>query len=114
MENLLLELGTVSKEALIAYEKVEKWAKPTGVPWDFNTWAMNGKVQYVPKGVALIIGPFNYPLVGTQAASPFSSVAAVLNRFNSGGGIVVLCFRPSGQSLLMFRRPIFISLLQPD
>lgn len=59
----MLEVGPIIKEALTAYAKVHKWAAPERVPFDFNTFAMGGKILKDPQGVALIIGPFNYPLV---------------------------------------------------
>ena len=63
-ESLFVELGAVTNEILIAYKKVEGWAKPEGVPFDLNTFAMRAKTLKEPKGTVLIIGPFNYPLVG--------------------------------------------------
>lgn len=59
----MLEVGPIITQALTAHKKVAKWAAPEGVPFDLNTFAMGGKVLKDPQGVALIIGPFNYPLV---------------------------------------------------
>ena len=62
-EAILLELSPVITKAMIAYKKVSKWAAPDGVPFDINSFALKGKVLKDPQGVALIIGPFNYPIV---------------------------------------------------
>ncbi|KAF8332822.1 NAD-aldehyde dehydrogenase [Cantharellus anzutake] len=61
-ETFLVEIGASIKEALIAYKRVDKWAKPEGVPFDLLTFAMRGRTLKEPKGTVLIIGPFNYPL----------------------------------------------------
>lgn len=55
-------------EILTAYKKVGRWAKPEGVPFDFNTFAMRARTLKEPKGTVLIIGPFNYPLVGNTTS----------------------------------------------
>jgi aldehyde dehydrogenase (NAD+) len=59
---------------MTAYKKVSKWAAPDGVPFDINTFALRGKVFKDPQGVALIIGPFNYPLVCVSSHSWGSQV----------------------------------------
>jgi aldehyde dehydrogenase (NAD+) len=62
LEATFLELGQMISDALTAYKKVDSWAKPDGVPFDIKTFLMRPHVRKVPKGVVLIIGPFNYPL----------------------------------------------------
>lgn len=74
LESNFLEIFPVTTEATKAYKRVEQWAKPEGVPFDFNTFAMRGKVIKDPQGVVLIIGPFNYPLVRYSCLSlPWAS-----------------------------------------
>ncbi|KAG8862640.1 hypothetical protein FRB96_001199 [Tulasnella sp. 330] len=58
-----LELhGTIS-ECIEAWKNVEKWAKPDSVPFSLNFGAMSPKIYKQPKGVGLVIGPFNYPVL---------------------------------------------------
>jgi len=53
--------GTIS-EAVSAFHNVAKWSKPERAPWSFNFFAMKPTIRKEPKGVALIISPFNYPM----------------------------------------------------
>jgi aldehyde dehydrogenase (NAD+) len=62
-ETVFIELGPIVIQAMNAYKNVSKWAAPDGVPFNINTFALKGRVLKDPHGVALIIGPFNYPLV---------------------------------------------------
>ena len=61
--------GTLA-EIVEAIKNVEKWAKPEGVPFDMTFAAMRPRIYKVPKGVGLIIGPFN--------VSPHTPVPAVI------------------------------------
>jgi aldehyde dehydrogenase (NAD+)/aldehyde dehydrogenase (NAD(P)+) len=45
-----------------AYNNVETWAKPEKPPISVNWMFMHPITYKVPKGVVLIISPFNYPL----------------------------------------------------
>lgn len=47
---------------MTAYSNVEKWAKPERAPLSLNFSAMRPVIRKEPKGVVLIIGPFNYPI----------------------------------------------------
>ncbi|KAG9048893.1 hypothetical protein FS837_011802 [Tulasnella sp. UAMH 9824] len=58
--------GTIG-ELVEAYKSVDKWCKPEGAPFDIQWFPLRPKVYKSPKGVVLIIGPFNYPLVCTIA-----------------------------------------------
>jgi aldehyde dehydrogenase (NAD+)/aldehyde dehydrogenase (NAD(P)+) len=62
LESNFLELAPVINECLYAHKNVETWAKPGSVPLTMNSFALSPKVRKDPKGVALIIGPFNYPV----------------------------------------------------
>lgn len=53
-------IGTI-KEAVIAYKEVEKWAKPIKLPFDLKSTPLRPIIRKEPKGVVLIISPFNYP-----------------------------------------------------
>jgi hypothetical protein len=59
METVILELNATINECIEAYKNVDSWAKPSGVPFNIQFSAMKPTVYKQPKGVALIIGPFN-------------------------------------------------------
>ena len=59
METIVLELNATITECITAYKNVDSWAKPSGVPLSMQFTAMKPSVYKQPKGVALIIGPFN-------------------------------------------------------
>ncbi|KZW03618.1 NAD-aldehyde dehydrogenase [Exidia glandulosa HHB12029] len=61
-ETDFLEFVAIMEQSLKAYENVHKWAKPDSPAFSINTFPMRPRVYKEPKGVALIIGPFNYPL----------------------------------------------------
>ncbi|EJD42590.1 NAD-dependent aldehyde dehydrogenase [Auricularia subglabra TFB-10046 SS5] len=74
-ESTFVEYSPTLETTLKAYQLVDKWAKPEGIPFSVNTFAMRPRILKEPKGTALIIGPFNYPvwctigpLVGAIAA----------------------------------------------
>ncbi|KAG8898463.1 hypothetical protein FRC01_010902, partial [Tulasnella sp. 417] len=72
--------GTLG-EIVEAYHNVAKWSKPQAAPFDIQWFPLRPKIYKSPKGVVLIIGPFNasprisfatteeltYPLVCTIA-----------------------------------------------
>lgn len=61
-ENYFLEINVTIRDINNAYTNVEKWAKPEK-PGFSMIWSPMRRVIYkVPKGVVLIMGPFNYPL----------------------------------------------------
>ncbi|KAJ3558601.1 hypothetical protein NM688_g822 [Phlebia brevispora] len=61
-ESEMLDTSITMSEAKYAYDNVEKWAKPERTPWDFNWFAMKPTIRKEPKGVVLLISPFNFPL----------------------------------------------------
>ena len=48
-----------------AWSDVENWAKPEKLPFSIQWGAFRPAIRKEPKGVVLIIGPFNYPLWST-------------------------------------------------
>ncbi|KAI0078566.1 NAD-aldehyde dehydrogenase [Panus rudis PR-1116 ss-1] len=62
LESDFLEItGTVS-EVMEQYNNVEKWSKAEKADFSLNWFAMNPTIRKEPKGVVLIIGPFNFPM----------------------------------------------------
>lgn len=57
-----LELMPTISEVLTQIKNVEKWSKPTRPPFSINFFAMRPLIRKEPKGVVLIISPFNYPV----------------------------------------------------
>ena len=60
-EHTSLDLSTAYGEVRSAYANVDKWCKPQGIGFHFNWFAMRPKLTPEPKGVILIIAPFNLP-----------------------------------------------------
>ncbi|KAG9045868.1 hypothetical protein FS837_005536 [Tulasnella sp. UAMH 9824] len=56
--------GTVT-ELMYLYDNFGSWTKPEKPPFNLKFWALSPVIRRVPKGVVLVIGPFNYPLVST-------------------------------------------------
>ncbi|KIJ27614.1 hypothetical protein M422DRAFT_190818 [Sphaerobolus stellatus SS14] len=56
------DIGPVIKEALLAHDKIESWVKPERGPFDPNFFIFSPQFHKQPKGVVLVISPFNYPL----------------------------------------------------
>ncbi|KAG8744904.1 hypothetical protein FRC10_009274 [Ceratobasidium sp. 414] len=62
LEANFLEIGPLIKEAVDVYKAVDKWAKTESAPFSLNFAAMKPVIRKEPKGVVLIISPFNYPI----------------------------------------------------
>ena len=62
LECNMLEIVPSIGEALTQLKGVDKWSKPEKPPFNFNFFAMKPVIRKEPKGVVLIISPFNYPL----------------------------------------------------
>ncbi len=56
------ELGLVDQELGLAIKHVAAWAKPIRRPTAWLNWPANSFQLPEPRGVALILGPWNYPL----------------------------------------------------
>ena len=71
----LSEVFTVAKEARHAARHVRRWMKPQRVPTPLALFGAHSEIRHEPKGVVLIIAPWNFPfnlslgpLVGAIAA----------------------------------------------
>lgn len=71
----LTEIFTVTSEIKHASRKLRKWAKPRRVATPLSLIGTSSRIQYEPKGVTLIISPWNFPF--QLALGPVvSSIAA--------------------------------------
>lgn len=61
-ETHFCDTSAIISEALLAYNKLDSWVKPSKAPFDFDFFAFSPKIYKEPKGPVLIISPFNYPL----------------------------------------------------
>ncbi|KAH7920037.1 aldehyde dehydrogenase [Leucogyrophana mollusca] len=75
LETAFLELDSTISDCKIAYDGVEKWAKTEKAPFRINFTAFNPVIRKEPKGVVLIISPFNYP-VWTAIGPMIGAIAA--------------------------------------
>ncbi|EKM75339.1 hypothetical protein AGABI1DRAFT_46604 [Agaricus bisporus var. burnettii JB137-S8] len=62
LESQFLEIGPSMMDARNAWAGVDKWAKTERAPFSINGFAMRPVIYKEPKGVVLIISPFNYPV----------------------------------------------------
>ncbi|KDN50116.1 hypothetical protein RSAG8_01452, partial [Rhizoctonia solani AG-8 WAC10335] len=62
VESSFLEINSLVKESVDAHKSVDKWAQPDKAPFSLNFAAMKPVVRKEPKGVVLVISPFNYPV----------------------------------------------------
>ncbi|KXN84054.1 Aldehyde dehydrogenase, dimeric NADP-preferring [Leucoagaricus sp. SymC.cos] len=76
-ESQFLEIGSSIMEARTAWANVEKWAKPEKPPFSINATPMRPVIYKEPKGVVLIISPFNYPML--LSISPLAGAIAAGN-----------------------------------
>ncbi len=74
-EALMSEIGIVLEEISFTKKELNNWMKPKSVSTPVNLWPAKSQIIYEPKGVVLIIIPWNYPfqlamspLVGAIAA----------------------------------------------
>jgi aldehyde dehydrogenase (NAD+) len=75
LEAVVSEIALVTREIDFVCSRLRRWAKPQRVRTSLLNAPAKGSVRYEPLGVALIIGPWNYPfqlvfspLVGALAA----------------------------------------------
>jgi aldehyde dehydrogenase (NAD+) len=61
-ETYTTEIGFVEKELRLVLKHMKKWAKPRAVSETLLNFPARSYVYSQPYGVALIIGPWNYPL----------------------------------------------------
>jgi aldehyde dehydrogenase (NAD+) len=62
MDTLIGDTGPVIHEAVYAYNNVDNWAKDIKPATTFAFQMMNPCIKPSPKGVVLIISPFNFPI----------------------------------------------------
>ena len=72
------ELNSILLEIKQAYDNVGKWSHTEKAPWHYMWFAMSPATRIEPKGVVLLITPFNFPLYLILA--PFVSSAPSFNR----------------------------------
>jgi aldehyde dehydrogenase (NAD+) len=75
VEGWLADVAPVASESAHARRKLAKWVKPKRVPVPLAVQPARAWYQYEPKGVVLIIAPWNYP-VQLVLAPLVSAVAA--------------------------------------
>ncbi|KIJ55049.1 hypothetical protein M422DRAFT_24904 [Sphaerobolus stellatus SS14] len=80
LEATIMDIGVLIGDALFAYKNLDKWAKPQKAPYDPTYSVFNPTVHREPKGVVLIIGPYNYPLycIGAMAGAIAAGCAMVV------------------------------------
>ncbi|KAG8992630.1 hypothetical protein FRB94_011416 [Tulasnella sp. JGI-2019a] len=61
-----LSIQNIMGECVHAWENIESWAKPeSDSMYNYKSWLAQPTTYKDPKGIGLIIGPFNYPLLCT-------------------------------------------------
>lgn len=58
-----LDFSATYQDVHDAYNSVEKWATPYKADFNLSFWAMSPKIRPEPKGLILIIAPFNGPII---------------------------------------------------
>ena len=56
------DIGPVINECIYAHKQVDSWVKPYKPPFQLDTIGMSPTMHPQPKGVVLVISPFNYPI----------------------------------------------------
>ncbi|KAH9902361.1 aldehyde dehydrogenase [Cubamyces lactineus] len=62
LETEFFDFLIVYGEARMAYDNIERWTKEQAPEFSLNWFLMKPRLKPEPKGVVLIIAPFNYPL----------------------------------------------------
>ncbi|KAI0035790.1 NAD-aldehyde dehydrogenase [Vararia minispora EC-137] len=63
LETHIMELGPVLNDLRVLYDGVANWAKTESAPFSMAWFLMKPQIRKEPKGVVLVISPFNYPLI---------------------------------------------------
>ena len=77
-EALLTEIFVVATEIRIARRSLRRWMKPRRVPARLSYLGARGEVRREPRGVVLILSPWNFPF--QLAVGPLVSAVAAGNR----------------------------------
>ncbi|KAI0750051.1 aldehyde dehydrogenase [Daedaleopsis nitida] len=93
-ETELFDFGPVFGEVRMAYDNIEQWTKPESTKFSINWAPMRPKVVPEPKGVVLLISPFNFPM--------FLLLSPLVSAIAAGNGAIM---KPSEQT------PAFSQLL---
>ncbi|KAK7685554.1 hypothetical protein QCA50_011421 [Cerrena zonata] len=81
LESDFLDLNATLSEIKECFNNVNKWAKPESPPFALNWFFMKPHTRKEPKGVVLVIGPFNFPvwcLIGPCASAIAAGNTVVL------------------------------------
>lgn len=76
-----LEIDPTIGEIVEAYHSVKKWSATEKAAFSPTYFAMNPAIRKEPKGVVLVIAPFNYPvllLLGPMASAIAAGCAVVV------------------------------------
>ncbi|MCX6119840.1 MAG: aldehyde dehydrogenase family protein [Proteobacteria bacterium] len=60
-ESLISEIGVFKEELKMVQANIAEWANPIEVPNPIHLFGSESKITPSPKGLVLIIGPWNYP-----------------------------------------------------
>jgi aldehyde dehydrogenase (NAD+) len=77
-ESLLTEIFVVNTELSTARRSLKKWIKPRRIPARLSYFGARGEIRVEPKGVVLILSPWNFPF--QLAVGPLVSAIAAGNR----------------------------------
>ncbi|KAH9846748.1 NAD-dependent aldehyde dehydrogenase [Lenzites betulinus] len=93
-ETQFADFSPVYMDVRSAYDDLEKWSKPYRADFNINFFAMSPKLKADPKGVVLMVTPFNFPV--------FLSLSPLVSAIAGGNAVVI---KPSEQT------PVFSALL---
>lgn len=102
VESRFLELVAAIGEALTHVKNVEKWSKPSRTPFSINFFPMRPLIRKEPKGVVLIISPFNYPVfltLGPLAGAIAAGNAVAIKASESSPATTALMTELAGKYL---------------
>ncbi|KAF9265110.1 NAD-aldehyde dehydrogenase [Marasmius fiardii PR-910] len=80
-ESQFLEISGSLTETKHTYSNIDKWVKPEKAPFSLNWSAMKPTIYKEPKGVVLIISPFNYPI--------FLTIPVLASAIAAGNAVIV-------------------------
>ncbi|KAJ6618864.1 NAD-aldehyde dehydrogenase [Mycena sp. CBHHK59/15] len=105
LESQFMEIGASISEVMDAYKNIDAWVKPEKPALAFNYMFMRPATHKEPKGVVLIISPFNYPL--WLCISPVSGAIAA-------GNAIVLKPSESCPAMAALLTELFPKYLDPE
>ncbi|KAG8993792.1 hypothetical protein FRB94_010371 [Tulasnella sp. JGI-2019a] len=81
IDSHLAELGSTHSAIVGCINNLDEWTQTKPIPFNINAYFMSPKVRKEPKGVVLLIAPFNYPVllgIGPMATAIAAGNAVVL------------------------------------